>query len=43
MARRIDGVIALLPAGADPHAPALAAALRAGYQDRLLGTVGQAA
>ncbi|WP_166443728.1 GumC family protein [Rhabdaerophilum calidifontis] len=43
IARRIDGVIALLPAGADPRAPALAAALRAGYQDRLLGTVGQAA
>lgn len=41
--RRIDGVIALLPAGADPAHPDAAAAFDARFGSALMGVVGQAA
>lgn len=41
--RRIDGVIALLPAGADPAHPDAAAAFDARFGAALMGVVGQAA
>ena len=41
--RRIDGVIALLPAGTDPAHPDAAAAFDARFGAALMGVVGQAA